>query len=190
MNLTAQHLRSIMPQIGNKAEVFVQPLIDAMCEFQITTPARAMAFIAQVAHESGQFRYMAEIADGSAYDNRADLGNTTPDAREIAARHGTTAGRWWKGHGPIQITGYTNHKRCGEALGLDLLENPRLLEQPEEGCRAAGWFWDSRHLNDYADVGDFKTITLRINGGLNGYADRQQFWERAKTVLMFIDVTT
>lgn len=188
MNLALSQLKEIMPGAMH-LELFLEPIIATLEEFNIASSTRAAAFIAQLAHESGQFVYMAELANGAAYDNRADLGNTTSEAREIAARHGTSTGRWWKGHGPIQITGYTNHKRCGEYLGLDLLENPRLLEQPLEGCRSAGWFWAiEKNLNPLADAGDFLTITRRINGGVNGLADRQQFWERAKVVLQFIDV--
>ena len=127
------------------------------------------------------------MADGSAYDYRADLGNTNPAAVEVARRNGTTAGRWFRGHGPIQITGYFNHKSCGDALGADLVEHPRALTEPELGCRSAAWFWKSRGLNALADAGDFLAITKRINGGTNGLADRQQYWERAKKVLAMPD---
>lgn len=185
--MNVDQLRQIMPLIGAKADTFIGPLNDAMDEFEINTPARQAAFIAQLAHESGQFRYMQELADGGAYDNRADLGNTRPEAVEVARRNGTTAGRWFKGHGPIQITGYSNHKVCGEALGEDLIEHPRALIEPGLGCRSAAWFWASHGLNEIADRGDFLTITRRINGGTNGLADRQQFWERAKSVLAMPD---
>ena len=181
--MTEQELYAIMSNIGAKARLFAGPLNAAMAEFEINTPARQAAFIAQLAHESGEFRYMQELADGSAYDYRADLGNTDPIAIEVARRNGTTAGRWFKGHGPIQITGYSNHKACGEALGVDLVEHPRALTEPELGCRSAAWFWASRGLNALADRGDFLGITRRINGGTNGLADRQQYWERAKRVL-------
>ena len=83
----------------------------------------------------------------------------------------------------MQITGRANYAACGAALGLDLLEHPELLEQYDNACRSACWFWQSRDLNDLADAGDFRRITLKINGGLNGYGERQMLWERAKKAL-------
>lgn len=199
--LTLDELHRIMPHAGARAGAFLAPLVDAMAEFEINTPQREAAFLAQVAHESGELRYTREIASGAAYEGRADLGNTKPEALRIAAEHGSTPGRWWKGHGPIQVTGYDNHLACGDALGIDLLNSPELLEVPAHGCRGAGWFWTvgaglrlSRralahgirpdcNLNDLADAGDFEGLTLAINGGMNGWSDRLAYFERAKEVL-------
>ena len=154
-----------------------------MAEFGINTPLRQAAFLAQLAHESGQFEYMEEIASGVAYDTRADLGNTRPQAILIAKEHGSTPGRWWKGHGPIQITGFGNHMACGIALNLDLMNRPELIATPEGGCRAAGWFWKTHGLNELADAEDFLRITKRINGGTKGLEDRLKFYGRAKAAL-------
>lgn len=143
-----------------------------MEEFEIDTPLRQAAFLAQIAHESGSLKYVRELASGGAYEGRADLGNTEPGD-----------GVLFKGRGLIQITGRANYRDCGQALGLDLLDDPSALEQPENACRSAAWFWYSRKLNDLADRGDFRTITKRINGGYNGYQDRLKYYERAKKVL-------
>ncbi len=187
MKLTADELLTIMPNIGGKLSIFLDPLNAAMEEFQINTYARMSMFLAQLAHESGEFRYMEELADGAAYDHRADLGNTDENAIRIAQLHESTPGRWWKGHGPIQITGYANHTACGNALGLDLLNNPKLLCEPLHGCRSAAWFWrDRAHLNEVSDKDNedaFKMCTLRINGGYNGYDQRKEFWIRAQESL-------
>ncbi|VVN51157.1 hypothetical protein PS685_00572 [Pseudomonas fluorescens] len=103
-----------------------------------------------------------------------------------AGRMGNTApGDGWKyrGRGLIQLTGKTNYQLCGEALGLDLLAQPELLEKPQHPCMAAAWFWGSNGLNSLADKGDLETITRRINGGLTGLADRQALYARALKVL-------
>lgn len=103
-----------------------------------------------------------------------------------AGRMGNTApGDGWKyrGRGLIQLTGKNNYRLCGEALGLDLLGRPELLEELEHACMAAGWFWKSNGLNELADKGDIEGITLRINGGLNGLSDRKALYERALKVL-------
>lgn len=149
------------------------PLLDAaMQEFGIVTTNQQAAFLAQVAHESGGFHYVEEIASGAAYEGRGDLGNTEQGD-----------GIRFKGRGLIQVTGRANYAQCGAALGLDLLETPELLEEPSNAARSAAWFWKSRNLNPLADAGDFRGITRRINGGLNGYADRVAYFERAREVL-------
>lgn len=170
--ITADELRQIMPHAGSRAETFAEPLRKAMMEFEIDTPLRMAAFIAQIAYESGSFRYVKEIASGGAYEGRADLGNDEPGD-----------GIKYKGRGLIQITGKANYRECGRDLGLDCVEHPELLETPENACRSAAWFWSKRKLNDLADRGDFKLITKRINGGYNGYQDRLKYYSKAQEVL-------
>lgn len=170
--ITVDELKEIMPFAGKRADTFIDPLNDAMAEFEINTPDREAAFLAQIAHESGSLRYVKELATGDAYEGRTDLGNVEPGD-----------GVLFKGRGLIQITGRANYRDCGNALGLDLLGDPALLEQHSNACRSAAWFWQRRGLNDLADRGDFKLITKRINGGYNGYAERISFYERAQRVL-------
>lgn len=174
--VTEEDLRAIMPYATpGRIAAFLPHLIAAMAEFEIETPEAQSAFLAQIAHESGSLKYVQEIASGIAYENRSDLGNTDPGD-----------GMKFKGRGLIQITGRANYRECGEALGLDLLSNPELLEQPENACRSAAWFWDSRNLTQLAErdtLESFRAITKRINGGLNGWEDRLAYWKRAKAVL-------
>lgn len=172
--INLDQLKRICPQIAEDLlEPFVDPLNAAMEEFGISdNPGRESAFLAQVAHESGGFYYMQELASGAAYEGRADLGNTEPGD-----------GKRYKGRGPIQITGRANYQACGAALDLDLIGQPELLELPENGCRAAAWFWHGKHLNELADAGDFLRITKRINGGTNGWEDRLAYYKRAQRVL-------
>jgi len=177
MNISADQLRAIMPQSGSRADKFVSDLNSAMVEFEINTRARASAFLAQIAHESGQLRYVRELASGGAYDTGSKakaLGNT-PEADGDGQRY--------RGRGLIQITGHANYAACGSALGLDLVSHPELLETPQNACRSAAWFWQSRGLNSLADGEQFTRITKRINGGTNGLAERKIFWERARAEL-------
>lgn len=167
-------LKAICLMTSNaRLQLFVDPLNVAMREFEIDqTAARESMFLAQLAHESGGFHYVRELASGEAYEKRADLGNTEDGD-----------GVRFKGRGLIQITGRDNYRDCGDALGLDLISCPELLEQPDNAARSAGWFWASRHLNELADRGDFLAVTKRINGGTNGLADRQAYLKRAEAVL-------
>lgn len=152
--------------------VVVEPLNAAMQEFCIDSPRREAAFIAQVAHESGGFNYVRELASGEAYEGRVDLGNTQAGD-----------GQRYRGRGFIQITGRANYQAVSDALGTDFVGNPELLEEVDSAARSAAWFWDSRRLNELADKGDFRAITKRINGGYNGLADRTEYWNRAKEQL-------
>ncbi|AYR24272.1 glycoside hydrolase family 19 protein [Herbaspirillum rubrisubalbicans] len=190
MILTLAQLQRIMPA-STRASLFLKPLNAAMQEFGIDTRLRMAAFLSQIGHESGQFRFMEELASGAAYDNRADLGNTNPEAIRIATAHGSTPGRFWKGHGPIQITGYHNHLAAMLALHVDCVEQPRLLCEPVHGCRAAGWFWSVNGLAKWADAGDIDGVSDLVNrgkktvaiGDANGFAERKAIWERALEVI-------
>jgi predicted chitinase len=143
-----------------------------MQKYEITTPLRRAAFLAQLAHESGELRWMEEIASGEAYEGRKDLGNTERGD-----------GKRYKGRGPIQLTGRHNYRTAGAALGLDLEGKPELAARPDVGCLVAGWFWDTRELNALADARDFVTITRRVNGGLRGQEQRERYYRRALEVL-------
>jgi putative chitinase len=176
MSITQQQLLQILPNARTQAGVFVSALNTAMQHYQIVGAKRAAAFLAQIGHESGQLRYVREIwgptASQRGYEGREDLGNTVPGD-----------GRKYCGRGLIQITGRANYARCGEALGLDLISHPELLELPQHASMSAAWFWKQKGLNDLADRDQFNTITRRINGGLNGLADRLALWEKARKVL-------
>jgi putative chitinase len=170
--MTLDQLRAIMPLAGNRAGLFLAPLNDTMIEFHISTPARQASFLSQVAHESGQLRWVRELAVGDAYEGRLDLGNTQPGD-----------GRRYKGRGLLQVTGRDNYKACGFSLGLDLISHPELLELPEYAARSAGWFWDTKNLNALADTGDQVKVTRRINGGTRGLAERLALFDAARKVL-------
>ena len=176
MPITEQQLLQILPNAGRQAGVFVPALNTAMNRYSIVGTARAAAFIAQVGHESGQLNYVREIwgptAQQAGYEGRADLGNTVKGD-----------GSKYRGRGLIQITGRANYAACGEPLGLDLISKPELLELPQYAAMSAAWFWSAKGLNTLADQGNFVKITRRINGGLNGLADRQALYDKALKVL-------
>jgi putative chitinase len=119
-------------------------------------------FLAQLGHESDGYKAMEEYASGKAYEGRKDLGNTQPGD-----------GVRYKGRGPIQITGRNNYRKFGKLIGIDLEKYPELASNPCIGMRLALEYWKDRNLNAYADADDIETITRRINGGVNGLADRK-----------------
>lgn len=148
------------------------PYLLQTCEiYEINTPARLAAFLAQLGHESGGLRYTVEIwgptAAQKTYEGRVSLGNTQPGD-----------GERFKGHGLIQITGRFNHVAVRDGLRERLLDPPDFEQDPDALASApwaalsAGWYWHSRKLNALADSGDFEGITRKINGGMNGHPDR------------------
>jgi putative chitinase len=184
MLFSQEELHDMVPFASDRTimEVY-KHLVPAMEEFDIVTPLRIAAFIAQITHESGSFHYREEIASGANYEFREDLGNLEFEAMSIAHANYSTTGRFYKGHGFIQITGYYNHVAVAEALGIDCVHKPKLLCNTDNACRSAAWFWKSRELNTLADQGRFKRITKIINGGFNGLKDRLENYRRCKKVL-------
>lgn len=144
---------------GETISTYLPFLEKYMIEYEINTKLRIAAFIAQLLHESGNFKYVKELASGDAYDTRTDLGNTPEKDGD---------GRKFKGRGLIQITGKFNYQALSKDFKIDLIKNPELLETPDLAVRSACWFWKGKKLNLLADKSDFKLITKRINGGLNG----------------------
>lgn len=182
MILALEQLQAICPRTKTgRLALFVEPLNAAMSEFGII---RVAEWLANVAHESGGFVYTAEIwgptEEQRRYDSRADLGNTKPEAIDVAQRHGSTPGRWFMGHGLIQTTGYDNHCEARDALGIDCVENPMLLTEPLDAARSAGLFWQRRRIDE---LDDFERMVRRVNGGLNGLSDRYAYFGRAKAAL-------
>jgi putative chitinase len=182
--LTAEHVQAIMPALPRQKRDALLPYLQAaLTEFGIQAPARAAAFVAQLAHESGQFRFMEEIWGPTPAQRRyepvstlaANLGNTQPGD-----------GKRFKGRGPIQITGRANYRRFGDLLGTDLVSDPARAALPELAFRVAGLFWSKKGLNELADRATddaFREITRRINGGFNGLEDRRKYYAAACAVL-------
>lgn len=152
--------------------------VAAMRAADITNSRRAAQWCAQIGHESLGLLYMEEIADGSRYEGRQDLGNTQPGD-----------GRRFKGSGPIQLTGrhnFTAFSRWAAAAGHTedptlFVRRPELVrELPGYGFLAASWYWTQARpqLNRLADAGDLEGVTRAINGGLNGLADRRTRYHR------------
>jgi putative chitinase len=157
--------------------------------FEIDTAQEVRHIVSQLAHESDSFNAMEEYASGTAYEGRKDLGNI---------RKGD--GVKFKGHGPLQITGRTNHHLMGVKAGapMKFIDNPKLLATAEWGIWAACVFWTDRGLLDISNMPDeaviwskklgrnlspLEFITLRINGGQNGIKERIKFYERSKEII-------
>ena len=171
--LTADKVQAIMTNASSEvASRFLPALKTLLAANQIDTSLRIAHFLAQIGHESGDLRFTEEIASGEAYEGRVDLGNTQPGD-----------GVRFKGRGLIQITGRANYTAFGKARQRDFTTEPnnRLLATDVNlAVDASVWFWTTHGLNALADADDLNSITRRINGGLNGLADRAAHLQRAK----------
>lgn len=157
------------------AGTFAPHIEKTMTRYDINTPLRQAHFLAQVGHESGELRFRRELADGTAYENRRDLGNTQPGD-----------GPRYKGRGLIQLTGRANYAEYSHtsSLDIDVEANPDIVASDDGICAdVAGWFWNHREINLLADRDDLEGVTRRINGGLNGLSDRRRLLSRTKTLL-------
>lgn len=171
--ISLEQLKLIYKEAPEKRlSLYLPYLNQTMEEFEINNPQRKRMFLAQIGHESAQLRYTEEIASGDKYELRKDLGNIFPGD-----------GVRYKGRGLIQLTGRANYEAAGEALGLNLLATPELLQELPQCVSVCGWYWKKNKLNPLCDAGFFKELTRRINGGLNGYADRYKLYQRAFDVI-------
>lgn len=172
--ITTDQLKAIIGNIyyDAKFQVLTDSINQVAEKYSINTNLRLAHFLAQVIHESGRFKYETEIASGSEYEERKDLGNVEPGD-----------GARYRGRGYIQCTGRSNYKAITKALGVDFLSNPELLGTPPYDMLSAGWFWNTRSLNVLADKDDVVGITKKVNGGINGLAQREQWLTKCKSVL-------
>lgn len=161
------------------ANTYLPYLNEYMEAYGINTKDRQAMFIAQIAHECGELRYTREIwgptAAQKGYEGRKALGN-------IHAGDG----KRFMGRGLIQVTGRANYAKCSQALtgtSNTFLDTPDLLSTPRYAVESACWFWAEKGLNALADTGKFIAVTKKINGGTNGLAERQEYWQQAKKTL-------
>jgi putative chitinase len=189
VKLTAALLMRAVGCTASNAGLYAAHLEEACNTYGITTAQRLAAFLAQLGHESGSLRFTLELWGPTAaqvrYEGRADLGNTQPGD-----------GRRFCGRGLIQTTGRSNYARVSQRLASalageqvpDFVATPDALEQPRWAAMSAADYWDEHGLNALADRGEFESITRRINGGLNGQADRLARWGKAKQALAGVEI--
>ena len=162
--------------LGDKGLALGKALSEHLADADITTGLRLAHFLGQAAHETGNFNFLTELGNSSyfkKYDGRADLGNVKPGD-----------GKKFKGRGIFQTTGRANYEQAGKALGLNTLEHPELLAEPENAVRSAVLYWKTRGINLFADQDRIRDVTRKINGGFNGLAEREELTEKFKAITL------
>ncbi len=170
---------------------WLEPLNDTFKKYDINTPKRQACFIGQAMHESGGFKRLVENLNYSAKGLMQTWPSRFPDmdtaekyernplkiaGKVYAGRMGNETvedAQKYIGRGIFQLTGKENYANCGLGIGVDLLGNPDWLATPKYAALSAGWYWNKKNLNQYADVMDIETMTKRINGGTLGIDSRK-----------------
>jgi len=213
--ITGQQLKAICPNLKQeRADVLAALMSKSFPKYQINTPARIQAFIAQVAHESGEFSIKTESMnyttpericaiwpsrfnmDGSngklnAHNyvkNQEKLANTVYSNRMGNGDAASGDGFRYRGGGNMQLTGKESYEKYAKFIGKEVGETADLVRSTDEyALDSACWeFAIDKQLNDEADRGEFITITKRINGGTIGLEERQKYYARAKTHISVI----
>jgi len=203
--ITTESIHRILIAMGVRPEtagLFAPHLFDAATKWEVSVAALPM-FLAQLAHESALFERLVENLN---YTKAAKIRRTWPRrfanisaavafvrkpewlanfvyANRLGNGDAASGDGWkYRGRGLIQVTGKDNYRDAGESLGLPLLEEPELLEEPVHAADAAGWFWKSHGLNRFAS--NINDCTRAINGGLNGLPDRMRLYELASAAAL------
>lgn len=205
MELTKEQLKQLLPK-NPYIDHWHHALEQLLPDYEINTPQRIAAFIAQCSHESGGFVFLKENLNYKAatlrkifpkYFPTDDLANqyaSRPDKQQAIANrvyanrmgNGDEAsgdGYRFCGRGLIQLTGRDNYTFFAGSLGISVEEASEYLQTFEGAAQSACWFWETNNLNQFADKGDIVTLTKRINGGTIGLEDRIKHYEHALHVL-------
>ena len=173
MKFTLEQYKSIT----KASEIHYHAIEKVLEKYEINTPLRLSHFLAQILHETGNFRWLEEIWGPTkiqlTYEGRKDLGNTQPGD-----------GKKYSGRGYFQVTGRYNYTKYSKVLRVDLVNHPELAKKPDIAAKIAGEYWKDKGLNSFADKDDIINITKRINGGSIGIDDRKKWLEICKGALM------
>ena len=209
--LTAEQVQKATGANAANAEKYL-PHLQVTCKhYSITSPRRVAGFLSQIGHESAGLSILTESLNYSTdallkLFSRSRI--SAEQAHEFGRRRGQPAnqimlakvlygGAWgrtnlgntepgdgwrFRGKGLKQLTGRGNFQRCSDALKVDFVVDPDKLLLPEHAAMSAGWFWSANKLNELADLGDLQGMTRRVNGGVNGLAQREALWQAGLAV--------
>ena len=197
-NFTKQQLKEMIPK-NPYVDQWFEAIYEILPEYEITTPQRVAAFLAQCAHESGGFVFLKENLNYKAASLRRVFPKYFPDDaiaaqyagkgemianRVYANRMGNgdeASGDGWRycGRGLIQLTGKNNYTFFAGSLDIPVEEASEYLQTFEGAVQSACFFWEQNKLNQWADAGDILTLTKRINGGTIGLEDRVKHYNHA-----------
>ncbi len=203
-NFTKEHLSEMLN--GNPAsDEWYDAMAEVLPKYEITTEERVAGFVAQCAHESGNFLRLEENLNYSAEALEKVFGRYFGEGKRNAAEYArqpekianyiymdefrsakgalgnTQPGDGWRfrGRGLKQLTGRNNYTTFGKNIGMTAEEAAEYVATKQGALESACWFWKRANCNDFADVRDIEGMSRRINGGTIGLEDRVNRWDRA-----------
>ena len=202
MELTKQQLKELLPK-NPYIDQWHNALSQLLPDYEINTPQRIAAFIAQCAHESGNFiflsenlnykaesltkifsKYFKDIGTAKQYEKQPEkIANKIYADRMGNGNEASGDGYRFCGRGLIQLTGRDNYTFFAGSLDIPVEEASEYLATFEGAAQSACWFWETNNLNRFADSGDIKGLTRAINGGYIGLEDRIRHYEHALHVM-------
>ena len=202
MELKKEQLRQLLPK-NPYIDQWHKALSQLLPDYEINTPQRIAAFVAQCAHESGNFifltenlnykaeslvkvfpKYFKDLATAKSYEKQPQkIANKIYADRMGNGNEASGDGWKYRGRGLIQLTGKTNYTWFAASLEISPEEAAEYTQTFEGAAQSACWFWETNKLNQYADTGDILTMTKRINGGTIGLEDRKKHYAHALHVL-------
>ena len=202
MELTKEQLKQLLPK-NPYIDQWHKALSQLLPDYEINTPKRIAAFIAQCAHESGGFiflsenlnykaeslvkvfpKYFKDISMAKAYEKQPEkIANKIYADRMGNGNELSGDGYKYRGRGLIQLTGKTNYTWFAASLSISPEEAAEYMSTFEGAAQSACWFWETNKLNEWADKGDIEKMTKIINGGTIGLEDRKKHYEHALHVL-------
>jgi putative chitinase len=202
MELTKQQLKELLPK-NPYIDQWHHALSQLLPDYEINTPKRIASFMAQCAHESGNFiflsenlnykaesltkifsKYFKDIGTAKQYaKNPQKIANKIYADRMGNGNEASGDGYKYRGRGLIQLTGKTNYTWFAASLEITPEEAAEYMGTFEGAAQSACWFWETNKLNDWADKGDIEKMTKIINGGTIGLEDRKKHYAHALHVL-------
>jgi putative chitinase len=202
MTLTKEQLRELLPR-NPYIDHWHRALSQLLPDYDINTPQRIAAFIAQCAHESGGFvfltenlnykaeslvkvfpKYFKDMTTARLYEKKPEkIANRIYADRMGNGNEASGDGFRYRGRGLIQLTGKTNYTWFAASLEISAEEAAEYMQTFEGAAQSACWFWETNKINQWADTGDILTMTKRINGGTIGLEDRKKHYQHALHVM-------
>lgn len=199
--LTLDQFRQIIK--NPHANQWYEALQQLLPDYDINTPLRVAHFLAQTAHESGNYVFVQENLNYRAASLRKVFPKYFP-TDELAAQYANkpqmianrvyanrmgngdeASGDGWRyrGRGLIQLTGRDNYTFFAGSLGIPIEEAADYMSTFEGAAQSACFFWEQNNLNRFADANDVRGLTRAINGGFIGLEDRIKHTNHALHVL-------
>lgn len=194
---------------GAAAAAWYDAAAEMLPKYGITTPERVAGWIGQIRVETGFSsdpkkleenllysakglaatfkKYFKTLEDALPFEKKPEkIANKVYASRYLNGNEASGDGYRYRGRGLKQLTFKANYLACSKDLYGDdrLVKNPDVVASDKKiAIETSLWFWKSKNLSGFADKGDYRGLSIKVNGGENGLADRLKYTDAALKVL-------